>query len=168
MLPVLGYTEPKDVPILVNAVLPMTSSLLPTPGWSVLVYQPHPDQKVAVDFSPRPLQMLWFQPKTAIQTTGLCIHRLQNSWPEGRILPFCPVGKASRYYTQGNINYNQMTKFVYSQLLGALEDKQNSHIPLWSKGYWWQDRASTAQLYIKLVQMPWHCPYSQSVSHCTY
>lgn len=59
MLPALGYMAPKDVPIPVYAtVSPMTSSSLPTPGWSVLVYEPHPDQKLTVDSSPRSLQML--------------------------------------------------------------------------------------------------------------
>lgn len=66
MLTTLCHMAPKDVPIPVDTaatVLPMTSSLLFTPVWSGLAYQPHPDPKLAVDASSRSLLQT---PPTAI------------------------------------------------------------------------------------------------------
>lgn len=58
MLTALCHMAPKDVSIPVDTagtVLPTTSSLLFTPLWSGLVYQPHPDPELAVDASSRSL-----------------------------------------------------------------------------------------------------------------
>lgn len=115
MLTALCHMAPKDVPIPVDtaaAVVPITSSLLFTPVWSGLVYQPHPDPKFAVDASSRSL--LQVSP-TAIPSAqeGHNSHiwalrsQAAKQLASERSSHFT-VLRASCCHVQGNISYSQM------------------------------------------------------------
>lgn len=169
MLTALCYKAPKNVPIPVDTaatVLPMTSSLLFTPGWSGLVYQPHPEPKLSVDAGSRSLlqssNCCNFSPRRSQFTRLGSVFTGCKTASQRKVLSFLQCWWPHAVTYRGTSATVRWSWCFRASCLGLWKTSSTSLVS------WWQDRAGTSQLCISLVQMPWHCPFSCSINQYTY